>query len=147
VSQVTPKQRKEAMQKLRPIVCKILDETLEKAKEGLEDAAIDCLVEAGIDMPLDPDADAAGVDEAIGLTEKALDDAIHHWLGSRLGPVWAVLGFDEENGVRGLEVEFFSRRPQTYNDPSNWPKWFRVYEGNLDGGDSIICDSRGANFG
>lgn len=56
------------------------------------------------------------------------------------GTVWAVISLQGEGG-EVHEVEFFSERPRTPDvggDPDNWPRYYLVYEGNLDGGDSIL---------
>lgn len=141
--------RKEvAMQTIRPLVCKELDKMLENFEEGIEDNVIEALVDAGIDHPIDPDADAEAVDEAIGLVQSCIDEAAHYWHGNRHGPVWVLVSFDGEKGIHGIEVEVFGDRPRTWEGGTdNWPGWFRVYEGNIDGGDTVIADSRGANFG
>lgn len=44
--------------------------------------------------------------------------------------------------VDSVEVEIFSGRPKTDNDPSNWPRNFEVYVGNVDGGDSRLIEQR-----
>lgn len=140
--------RKEvAMQKIRPMICKKLDAAIDRIEEDVEELVVDELVEAGIDAPiLDPDSEEA--DAAMELVQECMDEAIKYWAGSKHGPVWVMLSFDNDAGIKGLEVEVFGDRPRTWNgDPGAWPCWFRVYEGNIDGGDTIIADSRGANFG
>jgi hypothetical protein len=58
--------------------------------------------------------------------------------------VW-VLVSQRENGE--LEVEIFGDRPRTDNDPDgtggNWPENFELYEGNINGGDSVLIETRG----
>lgn len=52
--------------------------------------------------------------------------------------VWAVISPDDRGGV---EVEYFSTRPNTPDiggEPGNWPPTYQVFEGNIDGGDSIL---------
>ena len=109
------KRKNQAMQKIRPMICKELDKVFDNLDldELFEDEIIEALVDAGIDMPLDPDADAEGVDQAIGQVQKCIDEATYWWHTERIGPVWAVVSFDPENGLHGLECEFFSERPRT----------------------------------
>jgi len=139
--------RKEvALQKLRPLVCKELDKMLDAALENLEDDAEGFLIEAGFD-PGEIETDEE-IDEWAGLIDEILGEAAKYWHGSAHGPVWALISFNPERGIYGLDLEFFGSRPRTGSTPAeNWPEWFRVYEGNLDGGDSAIVDRRGANFG
>jgi hypothetical protein len=81
-------------------------------------------------------------DEYCGLEADVIDQAKKQFGQNMMGNmVWAVVSFSPQVGV---EVEFFGDRPHTADgDPSNWPKWFRVYEGNINGGDSILTDARG----
>jgi hypothetical protein len=140
--------RKEvAMQKIRPMVMKELDKMLENFEEGVEDSVIEALVDAGIDYPIDPDADPEAVDAAIGLVQSCIDESTKFWHGTCHGPVWVLLSFNNDSGIKGLEVEVFGDRPRTWENGGNWPQWFRVYTGNIDGGDTTIGDAKGANFG
>lgn len=44
---------------------------------------------------------------------------------------------------RPLHYEFFSQRPKTPGvggDPLSWPESFEVWEGNIDGGDSVLIE-------
>jgi hypothetical protein len=143
------KRRGQAMQKIRPMVIKELNKIMEEhdVMETLEDSIIEALVDAGIDAPCDPDEDPEGVDQAIGLVQDCVDEATAFWHHTCTGPVYALVSFDVETGNR-MECEFFMGRPRTFDTPAeNWPSWFRVYEGNVNGGDSVIVDSRGAAFG
>lgn len=140
------KRRNKAMQTIRPLVCEKLDEMLEKVSEDLEDQIIEALVDAGIDAPLGGGS-IAEIDEAIGLVRKCFDDGAHYWEGSRHGPVWVLVSWNPENSrTNGLEVEVFGDRPQTWNG-EHWGEWFRVFEGNIDGGDTVRGDARGVAFG
>jgi len=142
--------RKEvAMRTIRPMVCKELDKIMQEhdVMETLEDSVIEALVDAGIDAPVDPDADPEGVDQAIELVQQCVDEATKFWHGDCHGPVWVLLGFNNDAGIKGLEVEIFGDRPHTWEHGGEWPDWFRVYEGNIDGGDTVIGDAKGANFG
>jgi hypothetical protein len=142
------RKREVAMQKLRPIVIKILDKIVEEAQDGLEDAAIDCLVEAGFD-PVDEESGESSeeINAWMELAENCLDEATAFWHHRSTGPVYALVSFDVDTGNR-MECEFFMDKPRTGSTPAeNWPTWFRVFEGNVNGGDSVVVDSRGASFG
>ena len=143
------RRREVAMQKIRPMVSKALDKMIERFEEEIEDQIIEALVDEGIDAPLDPDSNPEAIDESLGMVQKCIDEAVKYWHGSEHGPVYVLVGFNSETGgVKGLEVEIFGDRPRTWeNLDDNWPKWFRVYCGNIDGGDSVLGDARGANFG
>ena len=59
--------------------------------------------------------------------------------------VWAVIT-PTMDGTGEIEVEFFSVRPNTPDvggEPNNWPTHYEVYEGNLDGGDSVLVGRGG----
>lgn len=143
------RRRKVAMQTIRPLVFKKLDQMIERFEEEIEDSIIEALVDAGIDAPIDPDSDPQAIDESLSMVERCTDEAVKYWHGSSHGPVWVLVGFNSDTGgVRGLEIEVFGDRPRTWeNRDDNWPQWFRVYEGNIDGGDTVVGDARGANFG
>lgn len=54
------------------------------------------------------------------------------------GTIWVVISL--EQGAPH-EIEFFSTRPNTPDiggEPDNWPPHYLVYEGNIDGGDSVL---------
>ena len=57
--------------------------------------------------------------------------------------VWVVVSRKSDGQ---LEVEIFGDRPHTDNDPSNWPTQFEVYEGNVNGGDSLLVETRGGQL-
>jgi hypothetical protein len=54
--------------------------------------------------------------------------------------VW-VLVSRRDNGE--MEVEIFGSRPHTDNHPDNWPPQFQLFEGNINGGDSVLIEDRG----
>ena len=93
----------------------------------------------------DPEQDAKNFAEYVKLQEEVTEAAFKQFAWNLIGSeVWGLLSFHPEVGV---ELEFFSERPHTADgDRENWPKWFRLYEGNVDGGDSIIVDARGEGF-
>lgn len=54
------------------------------------------------------------------------------------GTVWVVITLHVGTVHK---VEFFSERPRTPDvggDPENWPTYYLVYEGNVDGWDSVL---------
>jgi hypothetical protein len=135
-----------AKQNARLTMLKLLEQNMETMLETLEEVADDCLHDAGFRTDLD-DQSGAAMDAWIELQQEVMGEAVRYWHASELGEIWAMLSYDSKNGQRGLELEFFRDCPTTYRDAQNWPSWFRVYEGHLDGGDSIVSDARGANFG
>lgn len=140
------KRREVAMQTIRPAVYKKLEELMRQASEEFEDEIIEALVDAGIDAPLGS-GNIQEIDEAISLVRKCWDDAAKYFHGSEHGPVWVLVSWDPENSrSNGLEVEVFGDRPKTWQGP-DWPDWFRVFEGNIDGGDTVRGDARGVAFG
>jgi hypothetical protein len=136
----------QAKQGARLNMLKLLEKNIETMKETLEEVADDCLHDAGFRCDFDDDTSGA-MDEWLEMQTQLIEEAVRYWHASELGEIWAMLSYDPDNGTRGLEVEFFRDCPATYKDVENWPRWFRVYEGNIDGGDSIVSDARGANFG
>lgn len=145
---ITKRKVDKAMQKVRHIVCEKLDQMLEEAKEEVEDEIIEALVDVGIDAPI-TDLTSQAADEAIRMTDQCFEEAAKYWHGSKHGPVWVLVSWDPENSrSNGLEVEVFGDRPRTFDgDPRNWPDWFRVFEGNIDGGDTVRGDAKGVSFG
>jgi hypothetical protein len=146
------RRREVAMQKARPTILKLLEKNMETMADALEDAAMDCLVDAGFDPVDEEDGDNGpsreALDEWMGLVQSVVDETTKFWHQSEASPVWVLLSYDRDNGTRGLEVEIFGKRPRTWEGgDENWAQWFRVYEGNINGGDSVLGDARGANFG
>lgn len=121
----------------------------DKIKE-LDDVLGDMLDDLAADLDYGPgqdteDQEAEAFANYCDLQEEVQDAAIRQF-GTKLmgGTVWAMLAFDPEYGVH---MEFWDERPHTADgNPENWPKWFRLYEGNINGGDSILVDSRGRNL-
>lgn len=137
-----------AHQLMRQKALGILREKLKEAEDVLYDVADDCLEEAGflLDFEKFEAGDAEEVDSWGDKQTELIEDVIRNFHASEIGPIWAMLSW-QPDFVR-LDLEFFSGRPKTANgDPDAWPEWFRVYCGNLDGGDSVQEDSRGGSFG
>lgn len=143
------KRREVAMRTIRVQAFKKLDEMITRFEEDFEDSVIEALVDAGIDAPIDPDSNPQAIDESLGMVQRCMDDAVKYWHGRCHGPVWVLVSWDPENTrSHGLEVEVFGDRPKTYDgDPNNWPDWFRVFEGNINGGDTVRGDAKGVSFG
>lgn len=132
----------EARVKMIPVI----EAEFEKLKENLEELADEILLDAGFDKNLlDDDPSQEDMDRWFGLQERLVKAAVDHWLTGEVSPVCVYLGYDP---VHGTHVELFSKRPRTQShgdpsDPENWGKWYRVWEGNIDGGDSVLVDSLG----
>lgn len=117
---------------------------LEKLMDSLEDELEEMAEEAM--LTIDPPSEVENpTDEQIlayaGKIENLKDEAIRQFHTEALGRVWAMVSFSPDEG---MEVELFGNRPKTADgDPSNWPVWFRVYEGELNGGDTFLVDKVG----
>jgi len=123
----------------------MLEDKVGELTEVFGDMIDDLAAEMGIGPDPDEERSSANYDEYCGL-EADIEDAAKRQFGLKLhgSTVWGLLSFNPEFGV---ELEFFGDRPHTADgDRNNWPKWFRLYEGNINGGDSIIVDARGEGF-
>ena len=134
-------QKHELIRDARVKVLKVLEKKIEEAEDTARDILDDVAAELGY-VDADDVLKSDGNYEAyLALEQEIIEQAYRQLAGQLLKEgVWAMVALSPE---AGMEVELFSERPHTKNHPSNWPKWYRLFEGNLDGGDSICIDSRG----
>jgi hypothetical protein len=129
---------------------------LQKAwdNDGLEEVLSDMAEEAllklnpgGIPDDFAPDAETEAIDRWYDKIQDFVDQVKRQFIVGETNPVSILVSFDP---IYGTHVELFSSRPHTQNhplnDPENWGKWYRVYEGNIDGGDSILVDALGRDL-
>jgi hypothetical protein len=132
----------EIIREARQQVIKVLDGKIKEAEETASDILDDAAAELGY-VDVDDDGERERNYEAyLGLESEVIEEA-HHQLGITLmgATVWVLVSFHPDSG---MQVEIFGERPHTADgDRNNWPKWFRLYEGNINGGDSILVDARG----
>ena len=140
--------RFERDQKKRELKVKMM-KMLEDKIEELDETFAYMVDDLAAELDLGPSGDER-LDEARFQEYEALEDDVVHQakkqFGEKLmgGTIWAIYSHHPEHGIH---VEFFDERPHTADgDRRNWPKWFRVYEGDINGGDSILVDRRGRNF-
>ena len=134
-------QKHEIIRDARVKVLKVLEAKLKEAEDTARDILDDAAAELGY-VDTDDDQEREKNYEAYLHLEGEIIDRAHTQLAGQLlkEGVWAMVSFSPE---AGMEVELFSERPHTNNGLSNWPRWYRVFEGNLDGGDSSCIDQRG----
>ena len=129
----------EARARMVKELLKMIDSWEETLEDIAEEAIFDINPPADLETTDDTDINAH-YDKVQGL----IGEAVRQFHVEALGPIYALVSQAPESGI---ELEFFSDRPHTANgDPDNWPKWFRVYEGNLDGGDTVMVDALGTGW-
>jgi len=112
--------------------------------EAISDIAEEALLKVGTSDPTKLD----GMEEHYAEVQKFCDEVKKQFALEQIGTTFVYVAFDP---IYGTHVELFSERPRTQShgdpsDPENWGKWYRVYEGNINGGDSIQVDALGKDL-
>lgn len=127
--------QRDALTECRLAIAKEMEKLIETAEAGWEDMVENAALAAGIDPKTDgTDED---MDNWMGMIDQVVGEAKKQIALDIINPIWALVTpvFGEKHI---FDCEFFSEKPRYEEFPENFGDApFLVYEGNINGGDSI----------